>query len=300
MEIGLITAFLGGTLALLSPCGALLLPAFFASTLGTTSRLVGHAAIFYFGLVVALAPLGLAAGTIGSLLAAHRGTVVTVTAVLLIGLGVLQALGRGFDVAALLPAAQRLPEHAATRRGVVRTFALGAASGLVGVCTGPILGAVLTLAAAQGDAIGAVVLLSVYGAGMVVPLVALAAFWERIGPRGHRRLRGRSVRFGRRAWHTTSLAAGVLLITVGAVFWATDGLVGVPELVPVDVQLRLQELAGAAGTSLDVIAIVLVGIAVLTVWALRRRRRQHPERTGPEPEADAVRPAERHGSGGDA
>src|SRR5699024_9671476 len=32
MEVGLLTAFLGGALALLSPCGALLLPGFFAST----------------------------------------------------------------------------------------------------------------------------------------------------------------------------------------------------------------------------------------------------------------------------
>lgn len=274
MEVGLVTAFLGGTLALLSPCGALLLPAFFASTLGTPSRLVGHATVFYAGLVLALAPLGLAAGTLGSFLATHRSAVVTVTAVLLIGLGVVQALGGGFDVARLVPAAGRLSEHAASRRGVARTFALGAASGLVGVCTGPILGAVLTLAAAQGDPTAAVTLLAVYGAGMVVPLVALAAFWERIGPRGHRVLRGRSLTFARREWHTTSLLAGVMLVTVGVLFWVTNGLVGVPELIPVDVQMRLQELAGAVGTRVDVIALGAVAAIAAAVWTRRARRRE--------------------------
>ena len=289
MEVGLVTAFLGGTLALLSPCGALLLPAFFAATIGATSRLVGHATVFYAGLVLALTPLGLAAGTLGSFLAAHRSALVTVTAALLIGLGVMQAFGRGFDVTRLLPTARRLPEHAATRRGLARTFALGAASGLVGVCTGPILGAVLTLAAAQGDVTAALLLLAVYGAGMVIPLVVLAAFWERIGPRGHRLLRGRSLTFARRDWHTTSLVAGVLLITVGVVFWVTNGLVGVPELIPIHVQMRLQGLAGAAGTRYDVIAIVVIAIVALTAWALRQRR--------PEPQPDAVGGCERPRSG---
>lgn len=279
MEVGLVTAFLGGTLALLSPCGALLLPAFFASTIGATSRLVRHATVFYAGLLLALAPLGLAAGALGAFLATNRSAVITVTAMLLIGLGVMQVLGRGFDVARLLPIARQLPERAATRRGVARTFALGAASGLVGVCTGPILGAVLTLAAAQGDATAAVLLLAVYGAGMVVPLAMLAAFWEHIGPRGHRFLRGRSFRFVGRDWHTTSLAAGVLLITVGVVFWTTNGLVGVPELIPVGVQMRLQELAGSlSGERVDVIAVAVVAIVVTIVWALRRRR------AGPRPD----------------
>ena len=35
MDITLLSAFLGGVLALLSPCAALLLPAFFGSTVGT-------------------------------------------------------------------------------------------------------------------------------------------------------------------------------------------------------------------------------------------------------------------------
>ena len=56
----MVTAFLGGVLALLSPCGALLLPAFFASTVGTGPRLWTHAAVFYVGLVAVLVPLHVA------------------------------------------------------------------------------------------------------------------------------------------------------------------------------------------------------------------------------------------------
>lgn len=292
MEVGLVTAFLGGTLALLSPCGALLLPAFFASTIGARTQLFGHAAVFYAGLVVALAPLGLAAGTVGSFLASNRGAVVTITAALLVGLGVVQALGRGFDVARLVPTARQLPERAAARRGVARTFALGAASGLVGVCTGPILGAVLTLGAAQGEVAGAMLLLAVYGAGMVVPLVALALSWERIGPQGHRVLRGRNVRFAGRDWHATSLVTGVLLITLGVVFWSTNGLVGVPELVPVDVQLQLQAYASQlSGRWFDILAVAVAGTIAGTVWIRRRRRR-------PDPRPNVERPLAATRSGG--
>ena len=272
MEVGLITAFLGGFLALLSPCGAMLLPAFFASTVGATTRLLGHAAVFYVGLLLALAPLGFAAGAIGSFLAEHRATVVTVTSVLLIVLGLMQAFGRGFDLARIVPTARQLPERAAKRRGVGRTFALGAASGLVGMCTGPILGAVLTLAAAQGDTAGAVLLLAVYGSGMVVPLVVLAACWERLGAHGHGVLRGRSFNFLGRQWHTTSLVTGVLLVTVGTAFWLTNGFVGVPELIPVDVQMRLQAFASDFfGTGLDVIVIVAIVVVTIVIWVLRHR-----------------------------
>ena len=49
MDIGVLGAFLGGALALLSPCGALLLPAFFASTVGSGPRLALHGAVFSSG-----------------------------------------------------------------------------------------------------------------------------------------------------------------------------------------------------------------------------------------------------------
>ena len=66
MDIGLLSAFLGGGLALLSPCGALLLPAFFASTVGSGPRLWLHGAVFFVGLLTVLVPLGVGAGAIGS------------------------------------------------------------------------------------------------------------------------------------------------------------------------------------------------------------------------------------------
>ena len=97
MTIGLTAAFLGGVLALLSPCGALLIPAFFAFTVSGGSKLVGRAAMFFIGLLTILLPMGAGAGFIGALLTAHRTTLIMVASVLLIIFGLLQIFGLGFD-----------------------------------------------------------------------------------------------------------------------------------------------------------------------------------------------------------
>lgn len=68
MLIGYGGAFLGGMAATLSPCAALLLPAFFAYAFGDDrARLLGRTGLFYLGLLLALVPLGLGAGALGSL-----------------------------------------------------------------------------------------------------------------------------------------------------------------------------------------------------------------------------------------
>ncbi|WP_454299493.1 cytochrome c biogenesis CcdA family protein [Salana multivorans] len=273
MDIGLVSAFLGGALALLSPCAALLLPSFFAATVGSGPRLALHGLVFYAGLATVLVPLGAGVGAVGALLVTHRTTIVVVSAVLLIVLGTLQVLGLGFDPARLVPGGTALQGRATSASGLVKTYLLGAVSAVAGFCAGPILGAVLTLAATRGGSVAGGVLLAVYGAGMVVPLMLIAALWQRLGARGQRVLRGRSVVVLGRRLHTTSIVTGLLIIGVGILFWTTNGLVGTPELVPLDVQVWLQGLVSRlTGSVLDVVVIVGLGAVVLVWWERRRRR----------------------------
>ncbi|NUL44112.1 cytochrome c biogenesis protein CcdA [Cellulosimicrobium funkei] len=282
MDIGLLSAFLGGVLALLSPCAALLMPAFFASTVGAGPRLLAHGAVFYVGLLLVLVPLGVGAGAIGTLFATHREVIVLSASVLLVVLGVVQLLGFGFDPARLLPGAAHLQERATTATGWVKTLLLGAASGVAGFCAGPILGAVLTLAAARGDMVSAGTLLAVYGAGMVAPLLLIAALWGRLGARGRRVLRGRAFTVFGRELHSTSMLTGFILIGVGVVFWTTNGLVTAPELLPLEAQAWLQEgSAVLANPVVDILAILVLVCAVLIVWARRRRRDRSTAGTRP-------------------
>lgn len=289
MEVGLIAAFLGGVLALLSPCGALLLPAFFASSVGGGLRLGMHGAVFYVGLFLVLVPLGLGAGAVGAFFVTYRTVIVVVSSLLLIGFGVLQLLGFGFDASRLAPGASGLHDRAARRTGLTKTLLLGAASGLAGFCSGPILGAVLTLAAAQGDLLLAGALLAVYAAGMVVPLLGLAWAWTRMSDRARSRLRGRTFTVLGRQLHTTSVVTGLLLIGVGVLFWATNGLLTAPALVPTGVQMWLQERSALlSGPVVDIVVIVVAAGAILAVWARRGRTRRPtaeqsrgaPERAG--------------------
>ncbi len=273
MDIGLVTAFLGGTLALLSPCGALLLPAFFASTVGSGRRLLGHGTVFYAGLLVILVPLGIGAGALGALFVTHRETIIVAASVLLIVLGTAQIFGLGFDPERLLPGAGSLRANAQRRTGLVKTFLLGMVGGIAGFCAGPILGAVLTLAAATGDAVTSGLLLAIYGAGMVVPLIVLAATWQRLGTRGQRALRGRGFTLWGRNFHTTSVLTGVLIVVVGIVFWTTNGLVGVPELVPSDaVSWLTVRASGFANPVIDAVTVLALAALVLVVWHRSRTK----------------------------
>lgn len=283
MEVSLLSAFLGGALALLSPCGALLLPAFYASTAGTGARLALHGAVFTLGLLLILVPLGIGAGAVGALFAEHRTAIIAASSVVLVVLGALMVLGIGFDAARLLPGASRLQQSAATSTGMVKSLLLGAASGIGGFCAGPILGAVLTLAAAQGDLVSSGVLLAVYGMGMVVPMLLLALIWRRLGTDARRRLRGRSLTVLGRELHTTSIVSGVLIMVVGVLFWVTNGLVDAPSLVPLEVQSWLQTvISGVTGPAADIALVIVLTAALLAIWtALRMRlvRRQRDVRS---------------------
>ena len=71
MDIGVVAAFIGGTLALLSPCSALLLPAYFGTVAGSGVRLVVHSLVFFVGMIAVLVPLGLGVGALAPVSYTH-------------------------------------------------------------------------------------------------------------------------------------------------------------------------------------------------------------------------------------
>ncbi|MFD7418514.1 cytochrome c biogenesis CcdA family protein, partial [Kitasatospora purpeofusca] len=96
-DIGYFAAFLGGLLALVSPCSALLLPAFFAYSIDSTSRLLARTGIFYAGLATTLVPLGAAGSYAGRLFYGHRDALVTGAGWLIIVLGDRKIVLRGLE-----------------------------------------------------------------------------------------------------------------------------------------------------------------------------------------------------------
>lgn len=111
-EVTLLSAFVAGTLALLSPCSALLVPSFFAYAFTSRGALAMRTGVFYVGLATVLVPLGVGAGAVSSLVYDHRSTTITVAGSVIIALGVWQLLGRGF----VLPFANRLQQASGCSR----------------------------------------------------------------------------------------------------------------------------------------------------------------------------------------
>ena len=275
MDIGVVAAFIGGTLALLSPCSALLLPAYFGTVVGSGARLVVHSLVFFVGMVAVLVPLGLGVGALAQLFNEYRTPMIIVAAIVLIVLGVLQIFGLGFDVARWIPGSDAVHERTSMATGLVKSLLLGLTSGLAGACAGPILGSVLTLAATSGSAWMSGLMMAVYGAGMVVPLFVIAMLWQRLGTRGRGVLRGRTFSVAGREFHVVSVVTGVLMIAVGVLFWTTNGLVTAPQLVPLETQMWLQTQAAAlSDVWIDIIVIVAVALLLLWWWFAREKARE--------------------------
>ncbi len=217
VEVSFLASFLGGLLSLLSPCSALLLPAFFAYAFQSRFELAWRTAVFYVGLTATLVPLGMGLAAVSRLVYGYRGTLILVSGLLIIALGILQISGRGFSF---------VPARFGGARGdsLFSTFALGAVYGFAGFCSGPILGAVLTVAASSGSPLYGAGLLAIYAAGMAVPLFAMALLWDRFDL-GHRRwLRGREITLpGGVSVHSTNLVSGVMFILLGTVFIVFQG-----------------------------------------------------------------------------
>ncbi|MEV6048006.1 cytochrome c biogenesis CcdA family protein [Streptomyces xanthochromogenes] len=276
-NIGYLAAFLGGLLALLSPCSALLLPAFFAYSISSRTKLLARTGIFYAGLATTLVPLGAAGSYAGRLFYGHRDQLVLFGGWLIIVLGIAQIVGMGF-------ASRRMTELSGKIRPTTAfsVYALGAVYGLAGFCAGPILGSVLTVAAVSGSPVYGGLLLAVYALGMAVPLFLLALLWERFELGGRKWLRGRVLKLGRLELHTTSLLSGLFFIALGALFLAYDGATALPGLLNVDDSYALEEWTKNIGNAVPnwalLTAIAAAAAVTLGVRGWRARARE-PEDT---------------------
>ena len=270
-EVGFVAAFAGGLLALLSPCGALLLPSFFAYAFDRRGRLLARTGIFYLGLITTLVPLGVSASVATRFVRTQQDTVLTVAGSSVIVLGVLVLVGSGFN---LVPARLRSGGGGEATSGTV--YLLGLVYGITGFCTGPILGSILVLAAVGGRPAQGGALLAVYALGMVVPLALLSLVWERIGTTAMRWLRGTEVVIGRWRIHSTSLITGLLLIGVGVLLVTGSGTFEAGNLALVGA--RAEEMVQTVGQRIPDRALALVGVAIASTWFIHRWRSGEPEK----------------------
>lgn len=277
-EVGLLAAVAGGVLSLLSPCSALLLPSFFAYAFGSPVAQLARTAAFYVGLLITLVPLGVGASAVSKIFYGHRELLISVAGWMIIGMGVLMVLGRGFA----MPFSSRLQQLAAKRTspraGMLSTVMLGAIYGLAGFCSGPVLGAILTMAATQSSPVGGGILLAAYGFGMALPLFFLALLWDRFDLGRRKALRGRMLTIGPLEVHSTTLVSGLLFVLIGGLFLRYDGTAGITGSLGLgdttDLEVRLQQQASEIFGVVPAWVVTLGLAAIAFGWVLRRALRR--------------------------
>ncbi len=224
-DITLPAVFLAGTISFLTPCVLPLVPAYLSFLAGTSldelqerqpgavviGRALGTASLFVLGFSTVFVLLGATASVFGALIRQHLDWLTILAGVAIIVMG-LHFLGL-FKIAFLYREARFNP---AKPVGMWGGYVMGLAFGFGWTpCIGPVLAAVLTVAAAEATVTRGAGLLAVYAAGLGLPFL-LAAF--AMGP-----FTRFLARF-RRHLGRVEKAIGALLVLVGIAFltgWIT-------------------------------------------------------------------------------
>ena len=217
LQISFLIAFLGGVIAILSPCTFAIIPAFFAFALESKEELVKMTFLFFLGLSLVLVPLGFAASLAGQVLVSHRVQITFFAGLVMVFFGVLIL----FDIT--IPFFTFLSLKAPkTKNRYINTFLFGILFGTgFSPCAGPILGSILTLAAASGTALTGGLYLLIYAFGMVTPLFLLSYFYERFQLYNSKIINASfDIKFLglKRRLYWTKLISGLIFISFGLAF----------------------------------------------------------------------------------
>ena len=202
----LFLAFFAGTLTVINPCILPLLPIVVAAAFAN-GRL--GAAALLAGLVAGFATLGILVNATGALFGIGEGTLRNVVAVLLLvfaAILLIPVLERRFsNLVAPVGAAGANLAARASNYGIAGQFAVGILLGAIWApCSGPSVGAALSLAAEAGGYLQAALRMTAFalGAALVLFLVAIGA----------RSLADRSGGVARFAPYAKKIAGGAFLV----------------------------------------------------------------------------------------
>ena len=223
-EVSLFAAFIAGVLSFISPCVLPLIPGYLSFVSGVTleemrgtgtivapagarRRAVIMSVAFVLGFSLVFISLGASATAIGALLMEHLALLGKIAGVIIIlfGLhmmGVLQ-IGWLYSEKRIQTATKPAGFFGAVLVGIA--FAFGWTP-----CIGPILSAILFVAATQETVGEGVQLLAVYSAGLGVPFIATSMAINKF--------LAASARI-RKHYHTIEVVSGVLMVIVGVLIF---------------------------------------------------------------------------------
>lgn len=215
-------AFAGGLFSFLSPCTLPILPAYFAFAFrGGRSTIVANTFAFMLGLATMFSLLGAGASALGSVLFTNSNLLLLIGGSLIIIFGIMSVVGQGFSGMQAMTQNERTTSVGGSFVFGL-TFAVGWSS-----CVGPILGIVLSLAAATASVTQGIMLLFIYALGLGLPLMLVSALFGR-APRDSfiwRAMRGRGWDREVPTWvFYTIWALGLWLILMPVISFAIPSL----------------------------------------------------------------------------
>jgi cytochrome c-type biogenesis protein len=224
-DVSLLAAFVAGVLSFISPCVLPLVPGYLSfisgvslerlrdgsdtrpELAGATRRVFFASLAFVAGFTVVFVVLGAAASTLGQAVSAYKSILGKVAGVVLIlfGLHTMGVLPIG-----LLYREARIQTDAKPV-GLFGAFLVGLAFAFAWTpCIGPILGAILTLAANEDQVQQGMLLLAVYSLGLGIPFLATSLAVNRFFSAFARI---------RRHYKAIEVTAGLFMIAVGVLIF---------------------------------------------------------------------------------
>lgn len=271
----LLTALLGGLVALLAPCCvSVMLPAYLSASFRRRSGILAATLVFALGVATVIVPISLGATALLALVTEQHALVFSVAATAMLAGGVAMLLG-------WKPRLPMIAGRAPTGDGFGSVYGLGVFSGVASSCCAPVLAGIVILSGTTASFPAALAVSFTYVAGMVAPLAVVALLWDRKDWGGRKWLHGRQVtlRFGRmrRRMAVGTLASALLLIVMAALTYLQAALG--PGMGADGWLLRLtadlQHVATLIGNALAwvpgwTIALVLILATAYLFWQARR------------------------------
>ena len=213
-KISIPIVFIAGILSLLSPCILPILPAFFAYTFKEKKEISKMTSLFFLGFSLVFVAMGILGVIIGKaslvLLQDKIWFLILIVGILLIALGIMSILGKGFHG---IVKQRRFQDD---KLGVFVFgvfFALGWSA-----CLGPVITGIILMISVIGNFFTGAYLMFFYSLGIFIPFFILSFFYDKYNLSKSRFIIGKEIRIFDKKINSTNLLSGLLLIIIGIVF----------------------------------------------------------------------------------
>ncbi|MEK6838092.1 MAG: cytochrome c biogenesis CcdA family protein [Nanoarchaeota archaeon] len=222
-NVSFLIAFFGGILSFLAPCTVALFPAFLANVARSKRNITLSTLVFFMGFSLSFIALGITLITLGRIsFATFQQDIpvfVQTAGILLVFLGVLTILGKGFSFIRL---GAKLPKDA------LGTFLFGAIFAVGwSACIGPVIAGIFVMASVFHNYSYTALLLFFYALGLAIPLFAAAFFYDKFNLSSSRLVKGFAInlKVGKSEilLTSTNLVSGLLLGFLGLFFIFNKG-----------------------------------------------------------------------------